>query len=139
MEQLTLVIIEDEEAHFQLMRRAIEKAYPLASLYYFQEAAACIHKLDEINPDILIADYLMPGMNGIEFLEYLNRENRDIPVIMITGQGDENIAIQAMKLGAWDYLVKSGDFFALLTEKIQRYFFTVSHRHCRLRSKRPFG
>ena len=120
MQQLTLVIIEDEEAHFQLMKRAIEKAYPLASLYYFQEAAGCIHKLDEINPNILIVDYLMPGMNGIEFLEYLNREKRNIPVIMITGQGDENIAIQAMKSGAWDYLVKSGDFFALIPSVIEK-------------------
>ena len=120
MEQMTLVIIEDEEAHFQLMKRAIEKAYPRASLYYFQEAAGCIHKLDEINPDILIVDYLMPGMNGIEFLEYLNQEKKHIPVIMITGQGDENIAIQAMKLGAWDYLVKSGDFFALIPSVIEK-------------------
>ena len=120
MEQLTLVIIEDEEAHFQLMKRAIEKAYPFASLYYFQEAAGCIHKLDEINPDILIADYLMPGMNGIELLEYLNRKKRNIPVIIITGQGDENIAIQAMKLGAWDYLVKSGDFFTLIPSVIEK-------------------
>jgi two-component system, cell cycle sensor histidine kinase and response regulator CckA len=120
VEQLTLVIIEDEEAHFQLMKRMIEKAYPFASLYYFQEAAGCINKLDEINPDILIADYLMPGMNGIELLEYLNRKKRDLPVIMITGQGDENIAIQAMKLGAWDYLVKSGDFFVLLPSVIEK-------------------
>lgn len=120
MEQLTLVIIEDEESHFQLMKRAIEKAYPFASLYYFQEATGCIQKLDEINPDILIVDYLMPGLNGIEFLEYLNRKKKDIPVIMITGQGDENIAIQAMKLGAWDYLVKSGNFFTLIPSIIEK-------------------
>ncbi|MBW1938652.1 MAG: response regulator, partial [Deltaproteobacteria bacterium] len=120
MEQLNLVIIEDEEAHFQLLKRSIEKAYPLASLYYFQETSGCIHKLDEINPHIIIADYLLPGMNGIEFLEYLKQEKKDIPVIMITGQGDENIAIQAMKLGAWDYLVKSGDFFALIPSVIEK-------------------
>lgn len=120
MEPLNLVIIDDEEAHFQLMKRAIEKAYPLVSLYYFQEVASCLERLDEINPDIIIVDYLLPGMNGIEFLEYLYREKRDIPVIMITGQGDENIAIQAMKLGAWDYLVKSGDFSTLLPSIIDK-------------------
>jgi PAS domain S-box-containing protein len=118
MEQLKLVIIEDEDAHFQLMKRAIIKAYPDASIHYFQEAAGCLERLDEINPDVVISDYLLPGMNGIEFLKSLNREKRDIPVIMITGQGDENLAIQAMKLGAWDYLVKSGDFFTLIPSVI---------------------
>ena len=114
MEQLKLVIIEDDEAHYQLMKRSIIKAYPDASIHYFQEAAGCLQRLDEINPDLVMADYLLPGMNGIEFLKSLNQEKRDIPVIIITGQGDENLAIQAMKLGAWDYLVKSGDFFTLI-------------------------
>jgi PAS domain S-box-containing protein len=118
MEQFRLVIIEDEDAHFQLMKRAILKAYPSASIYYFQEAVGCLERLDEIKPDLVIADYLLPGMNGIEFLQSLNREKRDIPVIMITGQGDENLAIHAMKLGAWDYLVKSGDFFTLIPSVI---------------------
>lgn len=118
MEQLQLVIIEDEDAHFQLIQRAIIKAYPDASIHYFQEATGCLERLDEINPDVVIADYLLPGMNGIEFLKSLNREQRDIPVIIITGQGDENLAIQAMKLGAWDYLVKSGDFFTLIPSVI---------------------
>jgi len=118
MEQLKLVIIEDEDAHFQLMKRAILLAYPDASIHYFQEAAGCLERIDEIKPDLIIADYLLPGMNGIEFLESLNRKKRDIPVIIITGQGDENIAIRAMKLGAWDYLVKSGDFFTLIPSVI---------------------
>ena len=120
MDQLKLVIIEDDDAHFQLIKRAIIKAYPDASIHYFQEAAACLKSIDEINPDLVVADYLLPGMNGIEFLKSLNREKRDIPVIIITGQGDENIAIQAMKLGAWDYLVKSGDFFALIPSVIDK-------------------
>jgi PAS domain S-box-containing protein len=120
MKQLKVVIIEDEEAHFQLMKRAIHKEFPFASVDYFQECYACLQRLDEISPDIIITDYLMPGMNGIEFLEALNREDKDIPVIMITGQGSENIAIQAMKLGAWDYLVKVPDFFTLLPSVIDK-------------------
>jgi PAS domain S-box-containing protein len=118
MEQLKLAIIEDNDAHFQLIKRAILKAYPDAAINYFQEAAGCLERFDEINPDLVIADYLLPGMNGIEFLESLNRQKKDTPVIIITGQGDENIAIQAMKLGAWDYLVKSGDFFTLIPSVI---------------------
>lgn len=120
MPSLKIVIIEDEKAHFSLMERAIIDQIPDASVYDFQEAGACLKGLDEINPDIIITDYLMPGINGIEFLESLKRDKRDIPVIMITGQGDEKIAVQAMKLGAWDYLVKSPGFFSLLPSVIEK-------------------
>jgi PAS domain S-box-containing protein len=120
VEPLKLVIIEDEEAHFSLMKRAIAKEFPNASIYHFQEANTCLERLDSIIPTIIITDYLLPGMNGIEFLETLSRKDGDIPVIMITGQGDENIAVRAMKLGAIDYLVKSGDFFTLLPAVIEK-------------------
>jgi PAS domain S-box-containing protein len=120
VEPLTLVIIEDEEAHFSLMKRAIAKEFPHASVYHFKEANLCLEQLDSIIPTVIITDYLLPGMNGIGFLEALSQKDRDIPVIMITGQGDENVAVRAMKLGAVDYLVKSGDFFTLLPTVIEK-------------------
>ncbi len=121
MEPLKVVIIDDEEPHFQLMKRAINKEFPLASIDYFENPDLCLQRLNEIIPDVVITDYLMPSMNGIEFLEALNREKKDIiPVIMITGHGDENIAVQAMKQGAWDYLVKTPDFITLLPSVIKK-------------------
>ena len=120
MESLTVVIIEDEEAHFSLMKRAIAREFSYASVYHFQDANTCLERLDQLNPTVIITDYLMPGMNGIELLEVLNQRDIDIPVIMITGQGDENIAVRAMKSGAKDYLVKSGDFFTLMPSVIER-------------------
>jgi len=118
VETLTVVIIEDEEAHFSLMKRAIAREFSSASVVHFLDATTCLERLDQINPTVIITDYLMPGMNGIEFLEVLNQQNIDAPVIMITGQGDENIAVRAIKSGAKDYLVKSGDFFTLLPSVI---------------------
>ncbi|MDL1959364.1 MAG: PAS domain S-box protein [Deltaproteobacteria bacterium] len=121
MEPLKVVIIDDEEPHFQLMKRGIHEVFPLATVDYFKAGDACLERLDEIAPDVIITDYLMPGMNGIEFLEALNQEKKGIiPVIMITGHGDESIAIQAMKLGAWDYLVKTPNFFTLLPRVIEK-------------------
>ena len=120
METLTVVIIEDEEAHFSLMKRAIAREFSSASVVHFQDATSCLERLDQINPTVIITDYLMPGMNGIELLEVLNQQDMDIPVIMITGQGDENIAVRAIKSGAKDYLVKSGDFFTLLPSVIEK-------------------
>ena len=120
MDPITLFIIEDEEAHFGLMKRTILKAMPEVTVYHFEDAGASLGHLHELHPDIIITDYLMPGMTGLEFLEILEQKEKDIPVIMITGQGDEKIAVQAMKLGAWDYIVKSADFFTLLPSVIEK-------------------
>jgi PAS domain S-box-containing protein len=135
---LNLFIIEDEEAHFALMKRAISKDLPHSSIRYFANARTCLEELDESEPDIIITDYLMPGMNGLEFLEALNREGRDIPVVMITGQGDERIAVEAMKSGAWDYLVKTADFFTLLPSVIRKVFREKALRNSVKKSERRF-
>jgi signal transduction histidine kinase len=119
-ESLSIAIIEDEAAHFKLMERAILKEFPDAVLHHFPEAGRCLKTLTDKPPDVIITDYLTPGMNGIEFLRALNEQETDIPVIMITGQGNEAIAVTAMKLGAKDYLVKTGSFFTLLPSVIAR-------------------
>ncbi len=120
MEPLIIMIIDDEEAHFTLMNRAIVKKFPHASVYHFKGANDCLKGLYEIEPTVIITDYLLPGMNGIEFLEALNQQNIGVPVIMVTGQGDENIAVRTMKLGAKEYLVKSGDVFNMLPGVIEK-------------------
>ena len=73
MKTLTVVIIEDEDAHFSLMKRAIDREFSSASVVHFQDASTCLDHLDRINPTVIITDYLMPGMNGLEFLEVLNQ------------------------------------------------------------------
>ena len=109
-----IFIVEDEIAHFALMRRAILKELPDASIQCFEQAEACIGELEISTPEIIIVDYMMPGMNGLEFLDALNRTGKAIPVVMVTGQGNEGVAVRAMQAGAWDYLVKSTGFFELL-------------------------
>ncbi len=60
------------------------------------------------NPDCVLIDYQIPDLDGLEFLQALAKDDKYcfLPVLMLTGQGDENIAIEAMKAGASDYLVK---------------------------------
>jgi DNA-binding NtrC family response regulator len=59
---------------------------------------------DEV--DLIIADYGLPAMNGLEFLELLRREGHTLPLIMLTGQMRIELAVQAVKAGASDYLTK---------------------------------
>jgi PAS domain S-box-containing protein len=114
------MIIEDEEPHFQLMRRAILKDFPSASVLHSVDALECLNKIDEIRPDVIFADYRMPGMNGIEFVRVLGDRDESIPVIIVTGQGDEQIAAQAIKSGAWDYLTKSADSMTLIPRILEK-------------------
>jgi PAS domain S-box-containing protein len=120
IETLKVTIIEDEDAHLELMERTIKREFPDAQTDSFREISGCLDCIDQINPDIIITDYLLPDMNGLEFLEELQRRHKEIPVVVVTGQGDENIAVKAMKLGAYDYIVKSADFFSLVPSIIEK-------------------
>jgi DNA-binding NtrC family response regulator len=57
-------------------------------------------------PHAIVTDLMMPGMNGIEFIEGLNEQVRQVAVVMMTGQATIETAVQAIKLGAYDYLTK---------------------------------
>ncbi len=120
MKTLHLVILEDEEAHLQLMKRAVLKELPCAVIDHFSEASSCLEAIERLKPDLIISDYLLPGLNGLEFLERLRRKNNLAPVIMITGQGDETTAVRALKSGAADYVVKTPEFFRLLPGAIDK-------------------
>jgi DNA-binding NarL/FixJ family response regulator len=65
-------------------------------------------KLSTINYDIVVSDYEMPNKNGLEFLKELREQNNKIPFILFTGKGREEVAIQALNLGADGYFNKQG-------------------------------
>ena len=117
---LKIMIIEDERDHFELMEHAIKKEFPDAVVELCEKPGLCLKRLEESDMDIIIADYLLTGMTGLELFEELKRRKIDIPVIVVTGHGNENIAVKAMKLGAFDYVAKSGDFFELIPELIRK-------------------
>lgn len=120
LDSFTIAIIEDETPHFHLMQRAIAREFPKAAVHHFPDGSSYLNRRNDIVPDLIISDYLTPGMDGIEFLAVLNQSAPNIPVIITTGQGNEMIAVKAMKLGAKDYLVKSGTFFNLLPSVVAK-------------------
>jgi diguanylate cyclase (GGDEF)-like protein/PAS domain S-box-containing protein len=63
-------------------------------------------KIEEQNYDVVAVDYHLPGMNGLQVLQNLANNPFKMPAIMVTGAGNERVAVEAMKLGAGDYLVK---------------------------------
>ena len=60
----------------------------------------------ELRPDLIIADYKMPRMSGLDMLDALRADGLDIPMILITGEGSEELAVRALRSGVRDYLIK---------------------------------
>ncbi len=104
-----VLLVEDEPAAVKVTARALErKGFALRGV---GEGAAALACLEEFRPDVVLVDHLLPGgLSGMELLRYLQRRTPDLPVILVTGHGDERLAVQAMKLGAFTYLPKPLDF-----------------------------
>jgi sigma-B regulation protein RsbU (phosphoserine phosphatase) len=72
------------------------------------------------HPDLVLCDLRMPGMDGLQVLEVLTREFPEIPVIVISGMGRISDAVDALKLGAWDYITKPIEDMAALEHAVQQ-------------------
>jgi DNA-binding NtrC family response regulator len=103
MIRYTIYIIDDEKTITNGITMALEGDYRIKS---FSRAEPAIEVLQEDGPDLILLDVGLPGMNGIEALRQIKSSNPDILVIMITAYEDIDTVIAAMKLGAYDYVVK---------------------------------
>ena len=106
-QSLTILIIDDSvddrENYIRLLKKALETNF---RCHETTEGKAGLAAIDEFHPDCILLDYSLPGANGLEVLKWIKGQH-DIPTIMLTGQGNESIAVQAIKMGANDYLSKS--------------------------------
>jgi signal transduction histidine kinase/CheY-like chemotaxis protein len=104
-----ILIVDDSEVDRFTYRRYLESAPHLnCQILACESAEDALQICDREHPDIVLLDYLLPGVDGLELLEDLTARSQRLPiVIMLTGQGNEAVAVAAMKQGARDYLVKS--------------------------------
>ena len=99
----TVLIVDDEPASRYALRRALENRYRIAEA---DSAAAARSALGTEKPDLLLLDVILPGEDGISFLKWLRQEGHDLPVLMVSALDTAKTAVEALKLGAADYLVK---------------------------------
>lgn len=105
---ITLLIIDDNSTDRVNCIRLLQKSSQLAcEIIEAENASMALAALDKTNIDCVLLDYKLPDQDGIEVLKVIKDKFGElIPVIMLTGQGSESIAVSAMKEGAADYLVK---------------------------------
>jgi DNA-binding NtrC family response regulator len=91
-----------------LICQQLERLYTLSgySVVIASSGEQAIERLEEGDIDLVVSDIRLPGINGVELTEWIQRESPDVPVIVITGHADINNAVDVLKLGASDYIVK---------------------------------
>lgn len=102
----TVLIVDDEPASRYALRRALENRYQIAEA---DSAAAARSALTAEKPDLLLLDVVLPGEDGLSFLKWLRGQGHDLPVLMVSALDTAKTAVEALQLGAADYLVKGFD------------------------------
>jgi DNA-binding NtrC family response regulator len=99
----TILIVDDEPAARYGLRRALESKYRVAEA---DSAEAARDALPREQPDLVLLDVVLPGQSGIEFLRWMREQGSEIPVLMVSAMDTAKTAVDALQLGAADYLVK---------------------------------
>ena len=107
-----IYVIDDDDA----VRQSLEFLLKTAGIAVrgFESAKAFLEIMPQISSGCIITDVRMPEITGIELLQRVKAVNPDLPVIVITGHGDISLAVEAMKIGAVDFLEKPFDDDLLL-------------------------
>ena len=108
-----ILIVDDEMDMLQLLKRSLEPDLN-CKVETALSGEQALKLLERKIFDLVLADIKMPGMDGLELLELIKRENPDLTVVMMTGHGDIDMAVKAMKSGAYDFITKPFDHDALV-------------------------
>lgn len=100
--------MDDEETIRRLLQHWVANRWGYEARI-FGTGEECLEAIQD-DPDLILMDIMMPGMGGIDALKEIKKRDPDIPVIMLSAQGDMQVAVESLKLGASDYFGKPIDF-----------------------------
>ena len=106
-ETLKILIIDDDEVDRMAVTRALKVAAIRMELSEATDYSEAIEILEEKQFDCVFVDYLLPGKDGLALVQEIRASGSKVPLIVLTGQGDEQTAVDLMKAGASDYITKS--------------------------------
>ena len=118
MKSPLIMLVDDEVPFVETMVKRLEKRnFRVLTAFSGTEALESLSK--QRNTEVVILDVKMPGMDGIETLKEIKKAFPLIEVIMLTGHATVESAIEGMKLGAYDYLMKPCDMEQLVTKVVE--------------------
>ena len=113
-----VLVIDDEASILRLFQKRLESwNYTVVTA---QSGERGLEILAETKPDVVLTDLFMPHPDGFAVLEHIQRAAPDLPVIVLSGQGALRDAIEALRLGAWDYIYKPVEEMAFLRMAIEK-------------------
>ena len=104
----SVLVVDDEKDFVEMLSLRLQEVGEKVSTAY--SGKECLETLEKTNIDVVILDIKMPGMDGMETLREIKKRFPIIEVIMLTGHGSAETAVEGMKSGAFDYLMKPADF-----------------------------
>jgi PAS domain S-box-containing protein len=121
---IRLLYAEDNEFDAELTQAHFKKAAPDLQLEVLDRGAGCQERLEAGGFDLLLLDNHLPDVDGIEVLSRLRAAGHRLPIVMLTGRGDETAVARALLAGADDYVTKAGDYLhrlpSLLRDLMER-------------------
>lgn len=109
-----ILIIEDEASIRRVLKKIISEENELYKVEEAEDGLVGIEMISKTDYDLVLCDIKMPKMDGVEVLEKMKILKPEIPVVMISGHGDLDTAVNTMRLGAFDYISKPPDLNRLL-------------------------
>ncbi len=113
-ETLKILLVEDNPDHAELIRRVLARQSRPIEVATVAGGAECLDLLERHSYSAVLLDNTLPGMDGLTVLKEIRRQGNPVPVIMVTGQGDEAVVVKAMEEGASDYLIKATGYLTTL-------------------------
>jgi PAS domain S-box-containing protein len=115
-----ILIVEDETSHYELIQRSFERRVNEFSLKRAANLSQANELLVSFQPDLIISDWKLPDGNGTSLIQKDKKDHLKTPIILMTSFGNEAFVVEAMKLGALDYVVKSPEVFADMPHLVDR-------------------
>src|SRR6056297_1638848 len=118
-EKIRVLIVEDEQSHANAIKRNLLAHSSQIDIVVTDCLLECAKEVKACCPDLLLLDLNLPDGMAIDYLTK-DKQDRPYPVLIMTAQGNEELAVAALKAGALDYIVKSPESFASIARIAER-------------------